>query len=236
MNGPTLITYYERFKGILKKVQDEVKKLHSKQEELNRREHDILTIKDNTTHILKILLGKEVQSKKIQLLNIAKEIEHNSSVYSITELSDLRIATGDYDGYLTLFTVDYEKEQWTKIKEEKGHNDCISSLCELSGNRLVSSSDDKTLKVWNISNNSITHIKTLEGHNSFVHQVIPLTKDIIASGSSDCTIRVWNVNTYKEEVPPLEEDFVVWSLLKLKNKDEMVSGGERNGCRVSLSF
>ena len=51
---------------------------------------------------------------------------------SITELSDLRIATGDGDGYLTLITVDYEKEQWTKIKEEKGHNGSINSLCELS--------------------------------------------------------------------------------------------------------
>ena len=90
---------------------------------------------------------------------------------------------------------------------------------------MISSSNDHTLKVWNISNNSITHIQTLERHNSCVNQVIPLTKDIIASGSYDYTIRVWNVNTYKEEVPPLEEDFHVCSLLKLKNKDEMVSGG-----------
>ena len=192
--------------------------IHSKQEELNRREHDILTIKDNTTHILKILLGKEVQSKKIQLLNKAKEIKHHSGVCSITELRDLRIATGDTAGYLTLFTVDYANEQWTKIKEEKGHNGYIASLCELCGNRLVSSSY-KTLKGWNISNNSITHIKTLKGHNRYVNQVIPLTKDIIASGSYDRTIRVWNVNTYKEEVPPLKEDFKVYSLLKLKNKN-----------------
>ena len=58
-----------------------------------------------------------------------------------------------------------------------------------------------------------------------MYQVIPLTKEIIASGSFNYTIRVWNVNTYKEEVPPLKEDFAVWSLLKLKNKVEMVSGG-----------
>ena len=43
--------YYECFKGILKKVQDKVKKLHEKQEELNKREQTILTIKDNTTKI-----------------------------------------------------------------------------------------------------------------------------------------------------------------------------------------
>ena len=215
---------FEVFQASVNILKDEIKILQefqAKQDELNRRNQDILTIKDNTIQILQILLGQQqaikrieeeqqkqqqqistiieeqklkqqepptlieeqqqqepqtnIQSKKqeqqqepptpierkIQSLNKAKEIKHNSYVYSITELSDLRIATGDSAGYLTLFTVDYEKEQWTKIKEEKGHNDCITSLCELSGNRLVSSSY-KTLKVWNISNNTITHIKTLE--------------------------------------------------------------------------
>ena len=230
MNHQQMDNYLENVKGILKQVKDEVKKLYFKQEELNRKEQDILTIIEDATEILKLLREQQQEpptpiERKIQSLNKAKEIKHNSSVYSITELSDSRIATGDGAGYLTLFTVDYEKEQWTKIKEEKGHNGYIASLCELSGNRLVSSSGDKTLKVWNISNNTITHIKTLEGHNNYVNQVIPLTKDIIASGSYDRTIRVWNVNTYKEEVPPLKEDFLVCSLLKLKNKDEMVSGG-----------
>ena len=161
MNQQQMDKYLESIKEIMKQVQDDVKELHSKQEEFKGREQDILTMKDNITQILKILQGKEVQSKKIQSLNKAKEIKHNSYVYSITELSDSRIATGDGAGYLTLFTVDYANEQWTKIKEEKGHNYGITSLCELSGNRLVSSSY-KTLKVWNISNNTITHIKTLK--------------------------------------------------------------------------
>ena len=59
-----------------------------------------------------------------------------------------------------------------------------------------------------------------------VYQVIPLTKDIFASGSYDQTIRIWNVNAKKEELPPLKEEFIIWSLLKLKNKDEMVVGGK----------
>ena len=39
------------------------------------------------------------------------EIEHKDNVSSITELSDLRIATGNEEGYLTLFIVDYDKGQ-----------------------------------------------------------------------------------------------------------------------------
>ena len=57
-----------------------VKKLNSKQEELDRRERYILAIKDNTTQILKLLqrneLGATSKERKIQLLNKTKEIEH----------------------------------------------------------------------------------------------------------------------------------------------------------------
>ena len=141
------------------------------------------------------------------------------------------MATGDSKGYILLFAVDANKGEWTKKKEKKGHYGWIYSLCELSGNRLVSSSDDKTLKVWDISKDTFTHLKTLQGHNEYVCQAIPLTMDIIASGSGDRTIRIWNVNTYKE-IQTLREDFDVYSLLKLKNKNEMVAGGNRQ----SVSF
>ena len=152
MNQQIMNNYYERFKGILKQVQDEVKKLTSKQEELNGIEQDILTIKDNTTKILQLLQRQEEETpknikRKIQSLNKIKEIKHKNEVWSIIELSNLRIPTGDADGYLTLCAADYDKEEWTKLKEEKQHDKGITSLCEIGGNRLVSSSGDCTLKV-----------------------------------------------------------------------------------------
>ena len=63
------------------------------------------------------------------------EIQHNSIVNAIIELSDLRIVTGDQAGYITLFTIDYENEQWTKIAEEKAHATWVHSFCELSDYR-----------------------------------------------------------------------------------------------------
>ena len=93
---------------------------------------------------------------------------------------------------------------------------------------------DKTIKIWKISNDDIiTHIKTLEGHNDSVCQVIPLTNNIIASGSWDKTIRIWDINAYKE-IRLLKEDFSIYSLVKLKNKDVMASSG--NGYNNSVSF
>ena len=87
---------------------------------------------------------------------------------------------------------------------------------------------DHALKVWNFSNDTLTH-------KDVVRQVISLTKDIIASaGSTDKTIKIWDVNKYKE-IQTLREDFWVFSLLKLKNKNEMVAGG-RGWNKKSVSF
>ena len=114
MNQQTMNNYLERFKGILNKVEDEVKNLKSKEEELKRREQDIRTIKENTTQILQLLQKGTTTTNikgKIQLLNKTKDIKHKENVYSITELSNARMVTGDDDGYLTLFAVGFDKDQ-----------------------------------------------------------------------------------------------------------------------------
>ena len=113
--------------------------LGARQNELSYKIQDLFIIKDNTAKILKLLQDQQEQSTKIQSLNKTKEIQHNTDISSITELNNLRVATWDKDGYITLFAVDDEKEQWTKLKEEKGQNSCITSLFELSGNILISS-------------------------------------------------------------------------------------------------
>ena len=169
MNQQLLNHYLQLYKDILNQVTNEVNKLHLKQEEINKREQNILQTKDNTTQILNLLQMTQKQSISnniIQSLNKAIEIEHKSTVYSIIELNNSQIATGDYNGYINLFAIDYKEQQWTKIKEYKAHKNCITSLCILNGNKLISSSYDNTLKVWNISNNIVTYIKTLEGHDN----------------------------------------------------------------------
>ena len=63
---------------------------------------------------------------------------------------------------------------------------------------LLTSSDDKSVKVWDYQTKSC--IASLEGHISNVsfavfHSELPL----IISGSEDSTIKIWNSNTYKLE-------------------------------------
>lgn len=231
MNQHQLEDYYNRYKNILGQIKAEVQKLQTKQEEISEIEQNILQIKDNTTKILNILKvnRKPFPSTKkyIHTMPKAMTIEHKENVSSVIELTDSKIVTGDYKGCISLFSIDYVNDKWEKLKEHQGHKDCINSLCELSNNRVISSSGDKTLKVWTIDNNTITHIKTLQEHNSIIYQVIPLTNDIIAFGLHDKKIKIVDVATYKE-VLSLDENFEVCSLLKLKKKEIMASSGYSN--------
>ena len=65
------------------------------------------------------------------------------------------------------------------------------------GKTLASGSDDRTIKVWNLTTGK--QISTLKGHTSSVYSV-SFSPDgkTLASGSADGTIKVWNLATGKQ--------------------------------------
>ena len=230
-----------RFNGILGKIKEITERLNNKQKELKEREKKLLRIKDDIVLVLEILrksksgsqplsnreeiiLKPKKQSEIIKSLEKIIEIKHQHNVYSLIELNDSRIATGDWNGIISIFSIDYEKKKYTSNIKHQGHSDSICSLCQLSGNRLVSAGNDDLIKVWKIDKNSLSILQTLEGHSFSVNQVIPLSNDVIASGSFDKTIKIWSV-TNKKELRTLEENFEVYCLLKSKTKEMLFSSG-----------
>ncbi|BAY23311.1 protein kinase [Calothrix sp. NIES-2100] len=62
---------------------------------------------------------------------------------------------------------------------------------------LASSSDDKTIKIWNLQNRK--EIFTFKGHKDKVYTLaISPDAQTLVSGSNDKTIKVWNLNTGQE--------------------------------------
>jgi coatomer subunit beta' len=84
-----------------------------------------------------------------------------------------------------------------RAHETKGVN-FVSYYPQSDKPYLITSSDDKTVKIWDYQTKSC--VATLEGHSANVsfaifHRELP----IIISGSEDATIKIWNANTYKLE-------------------------------------
>ncbi|KAH3681923.1 hypothetical protein WICPIJ_007119, partial [Wickerhamomyces pijperi] len=81
--------------------------------------------------------------------------------------------------------------------EQKGVN-YVSYYPQADKPYLITSSDDKTIKIWDYQTKSC--VATLEGHTSNVsfaifHKDLP----IIISGAEDATIKIWSSTTYKLE-------------------------------------
>lgn len=100
------------------------------------------------------------------------------------ELKDKRIATCGRDNAISVCSLDYETKQWKQdIKKANAHSNDINSLCELNNNRLVSCSQDKSIKIWNITQNDLNLLSTLTTHTNNVYKVIPLTNNRFCSCS-----------------------------------------------------
>jgi WD40 repeat protein len=74
----------------------------------------------------------------------------------------------------------------------KGHTSFIYSIALLPNGNFISSSNDTTLKIWDI--NSYQEIKTLLGHKDCVYAIVVLKDGNIASFSFDGELRVWGYN------------------------------------------
>ncbi|MBD2678357.1 MULTISPECIES: AAA family ATPase [Nostoc] len=84
-----------------------------------------------------------------------------------------------------------------EVNTLEGHSSSVLSVAfSPDGKTLASGSNDKTIKLWDVSTGKA--IKTLTGHSSRVYSVVfsPDGKTL-ASGSNDNTIKLWDVSTGK---------------------------------------
>ena len=77
------------------------------------------------------------------------------------------------------------------------HSDIITWMIQLNDNRLVTSSRDKSIKVWEKLNESYVCKETLLEHEDAVYCVQDILNKRLASVSGDTTIRIWREKNNK---------------------------------------
>ena len=83
------------------------------------------------------------------------------------------------------------------FKEHTSRVLCLLHAKNFNTKIFISGSEDKTIKVWNLSNSKHGSIRTLVGHNGAVYALAnlgALNKNLIASSSEDTTIKIWDLN------------------------------------------
>jgi len=134
------------------------------------------------------------KTRDIHVINSFKP--HLESVQDFAFLDDKSelFATCSVDNLIKIW------KNSTLIATLIGHNDYVYTLQYSATNKiLISGSRDKSIKLWDISNNTLVY--SLYGHNNSVISLalIPnLTQTtILASGSCDCKIMIWDIISFK---------------------------------------
>lgn len=188
--------------------------------------------KDNTDENI-IKYFKNYTLIKDSIVNISKAKcshiinEHTDSVDSVLILSDGRLASCSHDKTIKIYNMNNNYKCDITINTE--HTDCVANISQLENGKLVSCSG-RALKIWSIYESSYKCECTIyEAHNKWINEVISLTNNRIASCAEDKLIRIWDVNRNYNLIEVLEgHESYVYSILQLKGKEKLISGGDDN--------
>lgn len=100
-----------------------------------------------------------------------------------------RLLSGSYDGLLRIFNTSQELLATSVSPSEGGHAAPVKAVKFLGSNRLVSSSLDRTVRLWDYSGDSILPTLELYGHTASVDSLaVHAPSSRILSASSDHTV------------------------------------------------
>ena len=137
---------------------------------------------------------KKISDLKLQT-TISLELDEETIIMSISQLK-----YGIHKGKLLLLTqngmikiinlITYKSD----LTIENTHEDQVNSLNQLNDSRIISSSSDKTIKIFTIEEKEYKLDQTLEGHTYDVFDCKELSNNLLISCSNDGSLILWEKN------------------------------------------
>ncbi|EMD32669.1 hypothetical protein CERSUDRAFT_99405 [Gelatoporia subvermispora B] len=126
----------------------------------------------------------------------------------------------------------WDAETGAELMKLEGHTEHVRSAKFFPDeSRIVSSSDDKTVRVWKIDCNPV-ECRVLNGHIGRVFSVdVSYDAKLVVSGSDDSTIRLWDVESGQNLAVYRHNSWVHCVRFSAK-ADRLVSGSSDNTVRV----
>ncbi|MEH2016058.1 WD40 repeat domain-containing protein, partial [Nostoc sp.] len=127
---------------------------------------------------------------------------------------------------------EHKENRAFEVNTLEGHSSTVYSVgFSPDGKTLASGSDDKTIKLWDVSTGKA--IKTLTGHSSRVYSVgFSPDGKTLASGSSDKTIKLWDVSTGKAIKTLTGHSSSVWGVGFSPDGKTLASGSSDNTIKL----
>ena len=132
---------------------------------------------------------------------------------------------------INIFKYDLNENAFEITRKLQGHKCIVRDIKLIKSIKyiLISCSDDKTIKLWDVFQNSNTLLKTFSGHSLNVMSLLVISEEIFISGGFFGEVNVWNINQneklYQIDKKQLENKHV-YSICKLSKNSFACSGNQ----------
>ena len=174
----------------------------------------------------KMKFWEEQDGRFVETLTIS---ELTGDILCLYELKDYRIiSTVKNSGAMKIWTKKKNTESYELTITLSEHKSSVTSIIQLTDDRLLTGSKDKTIILWDITENSFKCTQIISEHKDGVYSLCQLTGVRFASGSEDKTIRIWEEeNGSFRNVVVLKDHKSRVRALTMTNTGYLISGGDK---------
>ena len=113
------------------------------------------------------------------------------------------------------------------IQSVKEHQESVNKIIQIKDGRFISCSNDKTIKIWEFSNEKLILNKTLNEDNEINSIIEYKENEIISTPYGNGSIIFWDINKPENKKSPPVECYGLWNNIQKINDHNVIIGGEK---------